>query len=106
RDADASTYTRSVDAIARANRLERIVALDDFDVETAAMLREHLQVPGMGRTTASRFRDKLAMRMKAREIGIPVPDFTAVFNDEAVNEWTSRIPPPWVLKPRSSAAAI
>jgi biotin carboxylase len=106
RNADADTYRRRADAIARTHRIERIVALDDFDVETAAMLREHLQVPGMGRTTASRFRDKLAMRMKARELGIPVPDFTPVFNDEEVNEWTARVPPPWVLKPRSSAAAI
>jgi len=106
RDADADLYRRRAAAIARTNRIDRIAALDDFDVETAAMLREHLQVPGMGRTTASRFRDKLAMRMKARELGIPVPDFTSVFNDAAVDEWTERVPPPWVLKPRSSAAAI
>jgi biotin carboxylase len=106
RDADYRGYCRAVDGIARRHRIQRIVALDDFDVETAAMLREHLQVPGMGRTTASRFRDKLAMRMKAREIGLPVPEFTAVFNDAAVNEWIERLPPPWVLKPRSSAAAI
>jgi biotin carboxylase len=29
-----------------------------------------------------------------------------VFNDQAVEEWTRRVPRPWVLKPRSSAAAI
>ena len=71
------------------------------------MLREHLQLPGMGRTTASRFRDKLAMRdAGARRSGIAVPEFTPVFNDQAVDEWAARVPPPWVLKPRSSAAAI
>jgi biotin carboxylase len=106
RGADVATYWRRVDAIARRHSLDRIAALDDFDVETAAMLREHLQVPGMGRTTASRFRDKLAMRMKAREIGMAVPEFTPVFTDETVNEWIARVPAPWVLKPRSSAAAI
>jgi len=95
-----------VDAIARAHRIDRIVALDDFDVEDAAMLREHLQLPGMGRTTASRFRDKLTMRIAARSSGIPVPEFCATFNDQQVNEWAGRVPPPWVLKPRSSAAAI
>src|SRR5206468_1394263 len=78
----------------------------DFDVETAAMLREHLQLPGIGRTTASRFRDKLAMRVAARDIGLGVPDFTSVFNDQAVTDWTARVPAPWVLKPRSFAAAI
>lgn len=106
RDADDGRIRRTVDGIARRHRIERIAALDDFDVETVAMLREHLQVPGMGRTTASRFRDKLAMRMKARELGIPVPEFMPLFNDQDVNEWTARVPPPWVLKPRSSAAAI
>src|SRR5215470_9367641 len=105
RHADDAHIRRAVDAMARRRRIDRIVALDDFDVEMAAMLREHLQVMGMGRTTASRFRDKLAMRRNARDLGIPVPEFTGVFNDQEVNDWAARVPPPWVLKPRSSAAA-
>jgi biotin carboxylase len=106
RDATDETVRRNVDAIARRHRIDRIAALDDFDVEIAAMLREHLRVPGMGRTTASRFRDKLAMRMQARTLGVPVPEFTAVFNDQEVADWAGRVAPPWVLKPRSSAAAL
>jgi biotin carboxylase len=106
READDAAVRRAVDAIARRHRIDRIAALDDFDVETGAMLREHLQVAGMGRTAASRFRDKLAMRVSARRRGIRVPEFTAVCNDGAVNHWIARVPPPWVLKPRSSAAAI
>lgn len=106
RDAGDAEYRHAVDAIARRHALDGLAALDDFDVETAAMLREHLQMPGIGRTTASRFRDKLAMRVAARNAGFGVPDFTAVFNDQAVGEWAERVPPPWVLKPRSFAAAI
>ena len=106
RDAEDSGITRAVDAVARRHRIDRITALDDFDVELAAMLREHLQIAGMGRTTASRFRDKLAMRVKARSSGVPVPDFTPTFNDQQVNDWIARVAQPWVLKPRSSAAAI
>ena len=106
RDSDDAAIRRRVDTIARRHRIDRITALDDFDVEMAAMLREHLQVVGIGRTTASRVRDKLAMRVAAQGAGIPVPAFTATFNDEAVNTWAARVPPPWVLKPRSSAAAI
>jgi biotin carboxylase len=105
RHASDADIRRTVDAIARRQRIDRITALDDFDVEMAAMLREHLQVTGMGRTTAGRFRDKLAMRRTGRDLGIAVPEFTSVFNDADVNEWASRVPPPWVLKPRSSAAA-
>ncbi|HMF94593.1 MAG TPA: hypothetical protein VKE96_09875 [Vicinamibacterales bacterium] len=106
RDANEAGVKRRVDEIARRHAIDRVAALDDFDVELAAMIRDHLQVSGMGRTTASRFRDKLAMRIAARGAGIPVPEFTATFNDESVNAWAARVPPPWVLKPRSSAAAI
>ena len=92
--------------LARAEQLDRIVALDDFDVETAAMLREYLHVPGMGVTTARAFRDKLTMRSRARASGIRCPDFVHVLNDRAITEWTSRVAAPWVLKPRGQAAAI
>src|SRR5688572_25880225 len=61
--------------LARRDRIDRIVALDDFDVELAAMLREHLFIPGMGETTGRAFRDKLAMRRRARAAGIPCPEF-------------------------------
>jgi len=106
RDADEARFRHAVAAIVRHHRIDALAALDDFDVETAAMLREYLQMPGLGRTVASRFRDKLAMRTTARDIGMRVPDFTAVFNDQAVTDWAARVPPPWVLKPRWFAAAI
>ncbi len=92
--------------LARRERIDRIVALDDFDVELAAMLREHLFIPGMGETTGRAFRDKLSMRRRARSAGIPCPEFVHVLNEDAIREWTARIPPPWVLKPRGQAAAI
>ena len=80
--------------------------LDDFDVETAALLREHLRVPGMGETTARYFRDKLAMRMRAHEHGVLVPPFIGLFNDDEVNAYLDRVEGPWLVKPRSQAAAI
>ena len=106
RDMPESDIRKGAAFLARTERLDRIVALDDFDVETAAMLREYLHVPGMGETTGRGFRDKLAMRARARAAGIPCPDFVHVVNDAAIDEWTSRVPAPWVLKPRSQAAAI
>jgi biotin carboxylase len=75
-------------------------------VELAAMLREHLFIPGMGETTGRAFRDKLAMRRRARSGGIPCPDFVHVLNTEAIRDWIARVPPPWVMKPRAQAAAI
>lgn len=106
RDMPVSDVRLGAAHLARRERIDRIVALDDFDVELAAMLREHLFVPGMGETTGRAFRDKLAMRRRARAAGIPCPEFVHVLNNEAIAEWISRVPPPWVLKPRGQAAAI
>jgi biotin carboxylase len=103
---DRTDLFKSVSYIARHREIDRIVPLDDFDVEVAAALREHLRVPGMGETTARYFRDKLAMRMKARDEGIPVPEFVHVLNHGRIQRFMDRVPPPWVLKPRSMAGAI
>ena len=98
--------TRGVSYLARTREIDRVVPLDDFDVETAAALREHLRIPGMGDTTARYFRDKLAMRVKARDHGILVPEFVHALNHARIHEFTERVAPPWVLKPRSEASAV
>lgn len=98
--------TRAVSYLARERQIDRIVALDDYDVETAARLREHLRVPGMGDTTARYFRDKLAMRVQARDCGVRVPDFVHVLNHRQIHDFIHRCPAPWVLKPRSEAGSV
>jgi biotin carboxylase len=97
---------KAVTYLAREKKIDRIVALDEFDMETAATLREHMRIPGMGLTTMRYFRDKLAMRMKALESGIRVPDFIPVLNHEDIRYYLDHVPGPWVLKPRSEASAI
>ena len=92
--------------LAKTEVIDRIVPLDDFDVETAAALREHLRVPGMGDSTARFFRDKLAMRTKARDEGLPVPEFIHVLNHQKLHEFLQCVAAPWVLKPRSLAGSI
>jgi hypothetical protein len=92
-DFPLADIVKSTSYIARHVRIDRIVPLDDFDVETAAALREHLRIPGMGDTTA-------------RYSGILVPDFVHALNHDAIREFTERVPPPWVLKPRSEASAV
>ena len=97
---------KGVSFLARTQEIDRIVPLDEYDQETAALLREHLRNPGMGDTTARYFRDKLAMRVKARSAGILVPDFVHVLNYDRLREFMARVAPPWVLKPRSEAASM
>jgi biotin carboxylase len=95
-----------VSYMARTVHFDKIVALDDFDVEKAAALREHLRIPGMGETTARYFRDKLAMRTKASHAGIPVPPFVHILNYDKIRSYLASVPPPYVLKPRLQAEAI
>jgi hypothetical protein len=59
----------------KSNQVDAIVALDDYDVEKATYLRENLRIDGMGQTTGRYFRDKLAMRMRAKSCGISIPAF-------------------------------
>jgi len=92
--------------LARTESIDRIVALDEFDLEMASTLREHMRVPGMGESTVRFFRDKLAMRMQAEERGMLVPEFVPILNYDRIRAFMQRVPPPWLLKPRHSASAI
>jgi hypothetical protein len=103
---DRNHVLLAVSHLARSKVIDRLVPLDDFDLEMAAMLREHLRIPGMGESTTRFFRDKLAMRVRAEEAGLNVPEFVHLLNDARVRDFTERVPPPWVLKPRMLAGAI
>jgi biotin carboxylase len=96
----------TVSYMARSQHIDRIVALDEFDMENVSALREHLRIPGMGLTTVRYFRDKLAMRARAQEAGIPVPEFAHILNYDDLRGFMDRVPPPWLLKPRSQASGI
>jgi biotin carboxylase len=97
---------KAVTHLARTRKIDRVVALDEFDMETAATLREHLRIPGMGLTTMRYFRDKLAMRMRALDRHVRVPDFVPVVNHGDIRYYLEHVSGPWVLKPRQEASAI
>jgi phosphoribosylamine-glycine ligase len=105
-DAPVELFLDLVSHIAKTNRPDRIVALEEFDVVIAALAREHLCMPGMSSSTARRFRDKLSMAVIAQGAGLSVPDFLPGINNEEISEYLKRVPPPWVLKPRSDVSAI
>lgn len=102
------TYQKILDGVAhlmRTQKIDLVVALDDFDVEKAALVREYFRIPGMGQTTARYFRDKLAMRIQAEDQGIAVPRFSPLFTDIDITEFLQQTQGPWVIKPRSEASA-
>lgn len=103
---DRTPVFNAVSYLARTERFDRIVGLDELNVEMAAALREHLAMPGMNESTTRHFRDKLLMRVLAADAGIRVPAFTRTFPHSAVSAFLEQTPAPWVLKPRAEASAI
>jgi phosphoribosylamine-glycine ligase len=92
--------------LARNRKIDRVVALEEFDVVTAALMREHLCLPGLSSSGAKVFRDKLSMAVYSQRAGIDVPDFVPLVNAQEVEEFMQRVPGPWVIKPRSDVSAI
>jgi biotin carboxylase len=90
----------------RGRKFDRIVALDEFDMEVVAHLREHARIPGMGTSAIAYYRDKLAMRTAARDTGFLVPEFVRALNYDELRSYMDRVPAPWLLKPRSEASAL
>lgn len=96
----------TVSWMARGQRFDRVVALDEFDQETAALVREHMRLPGMNLSAANCYRDKLAMRTTARQMGFLVPEFCGIFFYDDLRAYMERVPSPWLLKPRAEASAL
>lgn len=92
--------------LSRKTKPDRVVALEEFDVVTAALIREHFQLPGMNASVAKGFRDKLAMANSAQSAGLDVPDFVPLINPDDIRDFMARVPPPWIVKPRSDVSAI
>ena len=105
-DAPVELFLDLVAHIAKTRKADRIVALEEFDVVVAALAREHLCLPGMNSSTAKTFRDKYSMAVNVRDAGLTVPEFVPAINNDEVADYLNRVPPPWVLKPRSDVSAI
>jgi biotin carboxylase len=104
-DAGAELLIHVIAQLARPVRLDVLVALEEFDVIATALAREHLRLDGLQSTEARRFRDKLTMRATAHAAGVRVPEFVHLLNYQEIGEYMERVPPPWVLKPRSDVSA-
>src|ERR1043165_2071578 len=105
-DAGPALFIDLLAFLARNRKIDRVVALEEFDVVTAALMREHLCLPGLSSSNAKCFRDKLSMAVHSQRAGINVPDFVPLVNAEEVDEFMQRVPGPWVIKPRSDVSAI
>ncbi len=92
--------------MSRGRHFDRVIALDEFDLDAAAKIREHTRIPGMGVTSTAYYRDKLAMRTGAHESGFLVPPFCRVLNFDELRAYMATVHGPWLLKPRAEASAL
>jgi biotin carboxylase len=105
-DADALLFIDLVAFLSRETKPDRVIALEEFDVMTAALIREHFCLSGMNSSTARTFRDKLRMAEAAKAAGVLVPDFIPLLHPADISDFMERVPRPWILKPRSDVSAI
>src|SRR5205085_4991519 len=105
-DAGPALFIDLLAFLARKMKVDRVIALEEFDVVTAALMREHLCLPGLSSSGAKVFRDKLSMAVHSQSAGINVAEFVPLVNIEEVDEFMKRVPGPWVIKPRSDVSAI
>jgi biotin carboxylase len=96
----------TVSYVCRGWTIDLVLPIDEFEVELAAFLREHLRLPGPRVSVVRQYRDKLIMRELAAQNGILVPEFTQILNYDRLREFMGRVPPPWVLKPRTEAGSM
>ena len=105
-DAGPALFIDLVAFLSKKMKVDRVVALEEFDVVTAALIREHFCLPGLSSSQAKVFRDKLSMAVHSQRAGINVPDFVPLVNPADVRSYMDLIPGPWVIKPRSDVSAI
>lgn len=75
-------------------------------VPMVAALAEALGVPGIGAETARLMTNKLAMRARLAEAGVPQPRYATVRTPEEAREAAAEIGFPAVLKPADSAGQV
>ena len=91
--------------IGRHGPPERLIALNEGDLDTAAELRARLGIPGQDPQQLARFRDKLVMTRMVADAGIATPAFADAPDPAAVADFAGTHGWPVVVKPRRGTAS-
>jgi hypothetical protein len=89
----------------RHGSFDGIVGLSEYDLLTAARLRDELGVPGWSTDFVLNFRDKLRMKRAVSAAGLRVPRFTKLTEGITARDVAARTGLPAILKPRAGAAS-
>lgn len=91
--------------IERFGTPERIIALNEGDLDTAAELRAHLAVSGDHPERLARFRDKLVMAQTVVRGRVAIPAFADAPDKEAIARFADSHGWPLIVKPRRGTAS-
>ncbi|WP_369217951.1 ATP-grasp domain-containing protein, partial [Streptomyces flavofungini] len=96
----------AVDRLAeRCGPPARIVALQETDLDLAAVLRDELSLPGPGAEELRPVRDKLLMAQRLDAQGVPTPATAAAPDHPAVTRFAAAHGWPVLVKPRRGTAS-
>ncbi|MCF3137334.1 ATP-grasp domain-containing protein [Streptomyces olivochromogenes] len=103
---DTEAVWRAVTGLrARFGPPDRLLALNEGDLDTAAVIRERLRCAGQTPAALARFRDKLTMNQTVARAGVPVPRFADAPDERSVRAFADRHGLPVVVKPRRGTAS-
>lgn len=92
------------EVILNFGRIDRIIALSEYDLESAAILRDSLGIEGVNTKQVKLYKDKVTMKLKVQQAGLQVPNFIDCLNPENPINFSKQYGFPLILKPRVGAA--
>ncbi|GGV27389.1 hypothetical protein GCM10010260_79830 [Streptomyces filipinensis] len=104
-DDTAAVWRAVTELRARFGPPARLLALNEGDLDTAAVIRERLGCAGQRPAELARFRDKLTMNRIVSDAGVPTPRFADAPDERAVRAFAGRHGLPVVVKPRRGTAS-
>ncbi|GLU49800.1 ATP-grasp domain-containing protein [Nocardiopsis ansamitocini] len=103
---DLTEVMQAVDGlITRFGRPDRVIALNEGDLDTAALVRERLGCAGQDTAQLARFRDKLVMAETVAAAGVAVPGFADAPDAATVHAFAEAHGWPLIVKPRKGTAS-
>lgn len=83
-----------------------VVGLSEYDVLTAARVRDAMAIPGPSADLVLGFRDKVEMKRRVAGAGLRVPAYVPLTCDTSADDVVQALGLPVVLKPRARAGSI
>ncbi|MGP9018910.1 ATP-grasp domain-containing protein [Streptomyces sp. BR1] len=99
-DVEGQIFPAAAAIFGRHGPADAVFTSSEYDLLTAARIRERFGIPGMTEARTLAFRDKVVMKEQLSGTGVAVPRFTAPATLDAIAALTAGTGYPVVLKPR------